>query len=196
MIDENNNNEQKGFVKSLEVPLIEEKIGLFQVAMEILLLITIVQFLVILFTTTRLHSGLELSKLEIAQLEEKLKNPQLVQIKDQVENIGSRIKLLESILAKSEDYSDFWEEIEQTLVSGSGYTSITIDKDKTVVLSGKTINYEVLAKLISSLKSSKKFTDINLIQSSSDEKIKSFSLTMKYIKEEVKKSQNEPSKKE
>jgi len=196
LIDENNNNEQKGFVKSLEVPLIEEKIGLFQVAMEILLLITIVQFLVILFTTTRLHSGLELSKLEIAQLEEKLKNPQLVQIKDQVENIGSRIKLLESILAKSEDYSDFWEEIEQTLVSGSGYTSITIDKDKTVVLSGKTINYEVLAKLISSLKSSKKFTDINLIQSSSDEKIKSFSLTMKYIKEEVKKSQNEPSKKE
>ncbi|EKE14793.1 MAG: hypothetical protein ACD_12C00298G0002 [uncultured bacterium] len=196
MTEENNKNEQKGFVKTLEVPITEEKIGLFQVAMEILLLITIVQFLVILFATTRLNSGLDLSKREITQLEEKLKNPQLIQIKDQVENIGSRLKLLETISAKSEDYSDFWEEIEQTLVSGSGYTSITVDKDKAVVLSGKTINYEVLAKLISSLKSSKKFTDVNLTQSSSEDKIKSFSLTMKYVKEEVKNNQNEPSKKE
>jgi len=196
LTEENNKNEQKGFVKTLEVPITEEKIGLFQVAMEILLLITIVQFLVILFATTRLNSGLDLSKREITQLEEKLKNPQLIQIKDQVENIGSRLKLLETISAKSEDYSDFWEEIEQTLVSGSGYTSITVDKDKAVVLSGKTINYEVLAKLISSLKSSKKFTDVNLTQSSSEDKIKSFSLTMKYVKEEVKNNQNEPSKKE
>ncbi len=177
-----NNKDQKGFVKSLEVPFTEEKIGLFQVAMEILLLLSIVQLLVVMFATTRTSSSLDLSKREISQLEEKLKNPQLVQIKESVENIGSRLQIYKSITAKSEDYVDFWDEIEQTLVSGSGYSSVSINKDSTVVLSGKTINYEVLAKLISSLKSSKKFTDIKLTQSSSDENLKSFSITMKYQK--------------
>ena len=87
MIGETNKKEQQGFVKSLKVPVTEAKIGLFQVAMEMLVLLAIVQFLIILFATTRLTNSLNLAKREITELEEKLKDSQLVQIKEQVNNL-------------------------------------------------------------------------------------------------------------
>ena len=182
MIGETNKKEQQGFVKSLKVPVTEAKIGLFQVAMEMLVLLAIVQFLIILFATTRLTNSLNLAKREITELEEKLKDSQLVQIKEQVNNIGSRLSLLQKLSQKITSHEEFWAELEQTMVSGSGYTSVGVDKDGAVTLSGKTVNYEALAKLISSLKSSSKFSDIKLTQSSSDGKLKSFSLSLKFNK--------------
>jgi Tfp pilus assembly protein PilN len=124
--------------------------------------------------TVLLLAGLYLIKVQknarISTLEAELKdlNSQM-QAKDVQEaktkalSLEARLNALQSARQKQILWSQIFKEVQATTSQQAQYTSLSIDQENKVSITGKTENYSSLAALLVGLKNSKKWQEITLV---------------------------------
>jgi len=124
--------------------------------------------------TVLLLAGLYLIKVQknarISTLEAELKdlNSQM-QAKDVQEaktkalSLEARLNALQSARQKQILWSQIFKEVQATTSGQAQYTSLSIDQENKVSITGKTENYSSLAALLVGLKNSKKWQEITLV---------------------------------
>ncbi|TSC93732.1 MAG: Uncharacterized protein CEN91_135 [Candidatus Berkelbacteria bacterium Licking1014_85] len=145
--------------------------------LEAILLVTIAQFMIVMFASAQNTNKANLLNSEISQLESTLQLSDYKDTQVKLDAISDRLIVFNKFSQKTTDYSDFWDALQKAVVKDVSFESLAYSEKGEVAISGKAKSYEAIAKFLSSLKKQKTFSEVKLTSASNQKDYKIFSIT-------------------
>lgn len=129
-------------------------------------LLFVASFAYLFFTKSLRKSQLNTASAKLSQLNAEIESNDLAGIEEESVRFGSGFSEINSFLTKRFSWYNFFIEFEKLLPKNCKITNITVGNADSITIKGEADSFDSVAKFVSSLESSGKFTEVKLNSSS------------------------------